>query len=101
MGSLLLGIDIGTYSSKGALVDLSGTVLKSTVVEHTMVVPRPGWAEQDADKVWWADTVAICRKLLDGNPYIGADVAGVALSAIGPCMLPLDKTGKPLRPGLL
>ncbi len=101
MSRLLLGIDVGTYSSKGVLVEADGTVLKSHVVEHTMDIPRPGWAEQDADAVWWGDVLKICRALLDGSPYSGDDVGGVALSAIGPCMLPLNAEGKPLRPGIL
>lgn len=101
MPSLLLGIDIGTYSSKGALIAPDGRVLKTRVVEHSMDVPRPGWAEQDADAVWWADTVSLCRALLDGQPYTGADVAAVGVSAIGPCMLPLDAADRPLRKGLL
>ncbi len=101
MGQLLLGIDVGTYSSKGVLVEPGGTVLKSQVVDHEMAIPHPGWAEQDADAVWWGDVVKICRALLDGQPYRGDDVGGVALSAIGPCMLPLDAKGRPLRPGVL
>lgn len=101
MGELLLGIDVGTYSSKGVLVTPDGQVLKSRVVEHGLDIPRPGWAEQDAEGVWWADVVALCRGLLDGQPYGGADVAAVSLSAIGPCLLPLDRKGRPLRPGIL
>jgi len=101
MGELLLGIDVGTYSSKGVLVEPDGRVLKSHVVDHEMAIPHPGWAEQDADAVWWGDVVKICRVLLDGHPYGGDDVGGVALSAIGPCMLPLDASGRPLRPGIL
>jgi xylulokinase len=101
MGELLLGVDVGTYSSKGVLVSPDGRVLKSQVVEHGLQIPHPGWAEQDADGVWWADVVAICRGLLDGEPYTGADVAAVSLSAIGPCLLPLDREGRPLRPGIL
>ena len=66
-----------------------------------MDIPQQGWAEQDADAVWWADVVSICKVLLDGSPYSGEDVAGVALSAIGPCVLPLDAAGKPLCPGIL
>lgn len=101
MPSLLLGIDVGTYSSKGVLVAPDGRVLKTRAVEHTMDVPRPGWAEQDADAVWWADTVTLCRALLDGQPYTGNDIAAVGVSAIGPCMLPLDAADRPLRKGLL
>lgn len=101
MAELLMGIDVGTYSSKGVLVSPEGRVLKTHVAEHTIDIPHPGWAEQDADEVWWGDLVKICQVLLDGLPYRGEDVAGLAISAIGPCMLPLDKAGKPLRPGIL
>lgn len=101
MGSLLLGIDVGTYSSKGVLVEPDGKVLRTEIVEHKMEVPRPGWAEQDAEAVWWGDVVKICHALLDGHPYSGDDVAGLAVSAIGPCLLPLDQSGKPLRKGIL
>lgn len=101
MSKLLLGIDIGTYSSKGVLVEPDGNIVRSQVLEHTMSIPRPGWVEQDADEVWWQDVVNICKSLLDGNSYKGEDVSVVAVSAIGPCMLPLDKNGRPLRPGIL
>jgi xylulokinase len=101
MAELLLGIDVGTYSSKAVLATPQGEVLRSAVVPHEMEIPRPGWAEQDADAVWWSDVVRLCRELLDGSPYGGADVAGVAVSAIGPCLLPLDERGRPLRKGIL
>jgi len=101
MSSLLLGLDVGTYSSKGVLVSPDGEVLRSAVVEHGLELPRPGWAEHDADGVWWRDTVALIQQLLDGDPYRGSDVAGVALSAIGPCLLPLDAAGRPLRKAIL
>lgn len=101
MNGLLLGIDVGSYSSKGVLVEPSGNVLKTQVVEHEMSIPHSGWAEQDADAVWWEDVVKICRSLLNGDPYWGSDVGAVAVSAIGPCMLPLDSRGRPLRPGIL
>lgn len=101
MSQLLLGIDIGTYSSKGVLVELDGTVVRSGQVEHVISIPHSGWVEQDADKIWWGDLVKLCQLLLNGSPYSGEDICGVALSAIGPCMLPLDASGKPLRPGIL
>ncbi|MDZ7801774.1 MAG: FGGY-family carbohydrate kinase [Trueperaceae bacterium] len=98
---LLLGIDVGTYSSKGVLVTPAGEVVRQEMVEHGMDVPKAGWAEHDAEGVWWHDVVALCRRLLDGERYRGSDVVGVAVSAIGPCLLALDEADRPLRPAIL
>ncbi|ABF44292.1 carbohydrate kinase, FGGY (plasmid) [Deinococcus geothermalis DSM 11300] len=97
---LLIGIDVGTYSSKGVLVTLDGQILRQHVIPHGINLPAPGHVEQDAEEVWWGDTLALLRELLK-DPYSGADVAGIALSAIGPTLLPLDGAGRPLRPGIL
>ena len=97
---MLLGIDVGTSSSKGVLTDTEGNVLASHTVAHDVDMPRPGWAEQDADGVWWHDVKVVCQQLFSG-PYSGGDVEGVAVSAIGPCLLPLDEAGRPLRKGIL
>jgi xylulokinase len=101
MSQILLGIDVGTFSSKAALVTPAGEVLRTAVVPHGIATPAPGHVEQDADGVWWHDVCALCRQLLDGAPFRGSDVAAVAVSAIGPCLLPLDAAGRPLRPGIL
>lgn len=100
MAELLLGIDVGTYSTKGVLATLDGEIVAQHAVPHGMEVPRPGWAEQDADAVWWHDLRAVCAELLSGR-FSGADVAAVGVSAIGPCLLPLDAAGRPLRKGIL
>jgi xylulokinase len=99
-GSLLIGVDIGTASSKGVLTTPDGEVLASAVVAHETSFPRPGWAEHDADAIWWGEFGALCRELTAGR-YTGADVCAVAVRAVGPCMLPLDATGTPLRPAIL
>jgi xylulokinase len=101
MSELLLGIDIGTFSSKAALVTVTGEVLRTAVVPHGIATPAPGHVEQDADGIWWHDVCVLCRQLLDGAPYGGGDVAAVAVSAIGPCLLPLDAAGRPLRRAIL
>lgn len=98
---LVLGVDIGSSSSKAGLVTLDGEIVASASIPHIMDIPRPGWAQQDADGVWWHDFVALCRRLWSETEFTGEDVVGVGVSAIGPCMLPLDATGSPLRPGIL
>lgn len=100
-GKILLGVDIGTNSSKGVLVGLEGEILAQHVVPHDMDVPRPGWAEQDADRVWWMDFVQICRALLHASGRQAQEIGGIGVSAIGPCLLPVDARDRPLRPGIL
>lgn len=97
----LLGIDIGTYSSKGVLVKLNGEVAASAVIPHEMDMPRPGYFEQDAEKVWWQDLVKIVRSLYSRTEISSSQIIGIGLSGIGACVLPIDQNGKPLRPAIL
>ncbi len=98
----LLGIDIGTYSSKGVLIDAAdGKVIASHEVEHDLSMPKPGWAEHDADQVWWGEFIAICRNLLLCTGIDPKKIRAVGASGIGPCLLPVDEDGNPLRPGIL
>ncbi len=64
MSELLLGVDIGTSSSKGVLSRPDGEVVATAQREHDLSMPRPGWAEHDAEEVWWADFVSVCEELL-------------------------------------
>ena len=100
MAKLLLGIDVGTYSSKGVLCRLDGTILAEARADHEMDIPRPGYAEHDADGVWWADFVQIASALTGKVPQ-GDQIVSTGVSAIGACVLPVDRRGKPLRPGIL
>ena len=65
---LLLGIDMGTGSTKGVLVDTAGSVLASETIPHSMALPRPGWAEVDAESVWWREVCAIGAALMAKMP---------------------------------
>lgn len=96
-----IGIDIGTYGSKGVLLSAQGEVLATAQREHGMETPRPGWAEQDADAVWWADFCAIAQELMGTAREHSVHIAAVAASAIGPTCLPVDAAGRPLRPSIL
>ena len=40
-----LGIDIGTYETKGVLVNIRGEVISQSAKKHEMIVPQSGWAE--------------------------------------------------------
>ncbi|MEM8655464.1 MAG: FGGY-family carbohydrate kinase [Pseudomonadota bacterium] len=96
-----LGIDIGTYETKGVLVDAAGVVHAQAARGHQMLVPQPGWAEHRPEEDWWGDFVFVCRAILAQSGVDPAEIKAVACSAIGPCMLPVDATGTPLMNGVL
>jgi xylulokinase len=96
-----LGLDIGTYESKGVIVDGAGRIVAKGSRPHRMTVPRPGWAEHDADKDWWGDFCFIVREMLATSQVRPEEIAAIATSAIGPCMLPVDAAGRPLMNGVL
>lgn len=96
----LVGVDIGTSSTKGVLVDESGQVIASHTVPHGVVRPDPAWAEQDADQVWWGGFVETARALMSQAPA-GSKVAGIGVSGTCPTLVPVGRDGKPLRRGIL
>lgn len=98
---LYLGIDIGTFESKGVLVDQSGEIVAQAARAHRMLVPQPGWAEHDPEKDWWGDFCFIAKKLIAESGVDPASIRAVGTSAIGPCMLPVDGDGNPLMNGVL
>lgn len=94
---LILGVDIGTASTKGVLVGADGRVAARAQAGHEMSSPHPGWFEHDAESVWWTDFLDVTRQLL---AEADDTVVAVAVSGIGPCLLPADDLG-PLRPAIL
>ncbi|MBX3079220.1 MAG: FGGY-family carbohydrate kinase [Cryobacterium sp.] len=92
-----LGVDIGTSSSKGVLVDDSGTVLASAVRDHDVTRPAPGHVEMDA-RIWWDEFVSTAAELVDASD---APITAVGVSGMGPCVLVTDSEGNPLRPAIL
>jgi xylulokinase len=97
----LLGIDIGTYESKGVLVNKNGHVLAFNSIPHVLSMPKPGWAEHDAETVWWNDFCFLSKYIIEKTGIDPAQIAGVGCSGIGPDLLPIDDAGKPLRPAIL
>lgn len=91
-----LGIDIGTFESKGVIVDGRGRVVASASRPHKMLVPQPGWAEHRPKQDWWGDFTFICKKMLAESGIDPKSIRAVGASAIGPCMLPVDAAGEAL-----
>ncbi|BBY30404.1 FGGY-family carbohydrate kinase [Mycolicibacterium sediminis] len=97
---LLLGIDMGTGSTKGVLVDAAGTVLATETIAHSVDLPRPGWAEVDAENLWWREVCEVSGRLMAAMPD-GGRLAAMCVSGVGPCLVLCDADLRPLRPAIL
>ena len=93
-----LGVDVGTSSTKGVLVDEAGGILASAVRGHDVQRPHAGWVEMDA-AVWWDEFVSIAHELLAAVPK--AEITAVGVSGMGPCVLLTDDADVPVRPAIL
>jgi xylulokinase len=95
--TVFLGIDVGTSSSKGVVVNVKGELVKTAVRSHQVQRPKPGRVEMDPD-LWWEEFASISRELLDGAD---AEVGAVGVSGMGPCVVLTGEDSRPLRAGIL
>ena len=93
----VLGVDIGTSSSKGILVSLDGSIIGVAVRGHEVDRPGPGRVEMDAD-LWWREFADLSRELLARHPVT---LVGVGVSGMGPCVALADADGHAVRPAIL
>ncbi|MGA3099052.1 MAG: FGGY family carbohydrate kinase, partial [Bryobacteraceae bacterium] len=100
MEPLLLGIDVGTSSVKAVLLDLRGNLCAACQAEYPLHHIRPAWVEQDPED-WWQATCNVIREALAKVPHGPERVLGMAVSSQAPTLLPLDRSGRPLRPAMI
>ncbi len=95
MKDAILGIDIGTSSTKAMLFDLSGEEVAVASRSYPFLTPQPGWVEQDAEAVWQA-LVQVLRDIVaqSGNYRI----LSLALAAQAGSVIPVDRQGNPVYP---
>jgi xylulokinase len=103
MVNCVIGVDIGTSSSKGVIVDVStGEVLATSVVEHDVWRPHTGFVQMDG-RIWWDEFVSISTALHQdlASKGIEPEISGVGVSGMGPCVLLVDDNDEPVYPAIL
>jgi xylulokinase len=89
----VLAIDIGTQSTRAALLDSKGEIHDIAAAPIELYAPRPGWAEQDPEQ-WWQTTVANITAIMERNP--AAEIGAVGVGAQMHSLVPVDANGEPL-----
>jgi glycerol kinase len=96
IGELILAIDQGTTNSKAALITPEGQIVSGGSAPVGISSPRPGWVEQDADRLWSSVLEAVAGCLED---LPEAEIAGIALSTQRESVVGWRaSTGTPLGP---
>lgn len=94
-GKAIIGIDIGTTSTKSVAFGAGGIMLGSFAVEYPLIQERPGWAEQEPDVII-AAVVQSVRGALDRSGLKGSDVAALGMSSAMHSVIAVDAGGRPL-----
>ena len=101
MAAYYMGIDVGTFETKGVLVDEQFSVIAETSARHGMDNPMPGFFEHDAEAVWWKDFCEVSKGLIEKAGIRPEEIAAVGSDVLGCDCLPVDEHCRPLRKAIL
>jgi len=98
MPELILAIDVGTTSTRAAVVAPGGRLAGLAAAPLTSSNPRPGLVEQDAARVW-AATRRVIALALERAGRAAADIGAVGVTTQRASAVAWDRrTGRPLAP---
>lgn len=98
--SYVIGIDLGTGSVKGLVLDRSGTVIEQATENYPLFHPHKGYSEQrPAD--WIEGTKKVLLTLVDKLPQLKTELKGISISGQMHSLVLLDEQGEPLRNAIL
>jgi gluconokinase len=93
---VVIGVDIGTTSTKSVAFDVAGHELGSSSIGYELHEPAPGRVEQDPDQIV-AAVLGTVRQLTD---ELSVEVAALSFSSAMHSLIGLDPDGRPLTPSI-
>ncbi len=93
-----IGIDLGTSAMKLLLVAESGAIMRSAERSYPLMLPHPGWSEQDP-VLWWEALKSGMQELLRGIDASAVEGIGVGGQMHG--LVTLDAQDEVIRPAIL
>lgn len=101
MTAHVIGVDIGTRSTKAVLVDEQGQVIAQAAQGYEVDSPHPLWAEQ-WPQVWMAAVETCIRGVLARSAVDAHSVKALCVSSLyGGSGIAVDAQGTPLHPCLI
>lgn len=93
-----IGIDLSTTAAKALAVRADGAVVATSRVPYETTYRRGGWVEQDAND--WMESVVAVLTTISERLASRYSVEGIGLTTQGISVVPVDRTGSPLRPSI-
>jgi xylulokinase len=97
---LFLGVDLGTSLLKLQAIDAAGGSVAEASFPLDLIIPQPGWAEQEPAR-WWEAFVRTCQALFESGRIEPEQVAAVGCSGQMHGAVFLGAEGEVLRPCLI
>lgn len=91
----LIGVDIGTTSTKSIAFDLEGNVLSKCNIGYNLYNPHPSWSEQDTEEIFRAVLDSI-KQVTKENDIKKNRLLGVSFSSAMHSVIAVDRAGMPL-----
>lgn len=95
MTEYMLGVDLGTTSTKAVLFTRAGEVVEQAPVEYPLLTPVPGAAEQDPDEIVAAVKLSI-KTVMNESKITPENLVVVSFSAAMHSLIAVDKDGNRL-----
>lgn len=95
----VLGLDIGTTSTIGILLELPDRILATASRPVTLSSPHPGWAEENPQQ-WWDNVCAITREIIGTSGVKPDAIDAIGVTGMLPALVLLDAEGTLLRPSI-
>ena len=94
--AVFLGLDIGTTSTIGILIDDKGGTLATAKRPVRLHSDQANWAEEDPDE-WWRNVGEISRELLVRAELSPDAVCGIGVTGMVPAVILIDSSGNAVR----
>ena len=95
---LYIGIDLGTSSVKLLLSDEKGNIKKTVSKDYPLMLPHPGWSEQDPLE-WFDKTMEALKEIVSGIDK--SEVKGISFGGQMHGLVALDENDNVIRPAIL
>ena len=95
--SCVIGIDIGTTSTIGILLDTKkNRILCKASLNTNLYSFEKGWAEENPNQ-WWSNTKKIIKKLSQYSKLKNKKIYAIGTTGMLPALVIIDKKGKIIR----